>query len=152
VTAVENHRWTLRVRATAAGGATVLTRKHRFEVGAPVEFDEAGDRVTALEYFFGALGADLVAGFSAIAQQRGVRLDHVEALVQGELNDPLAAIGVVGANGHPGVERIRVKLHVSSPDAAAALEEIWERARATSPLFQTFRSAIAIDLSLQIGE
>jgi hypothetical protein len=146
-----SHRWTLRVRTTDSGAATVVTRKHRFEVGVPASFDEADARVSALEYFFGALGADLVVGLAGLARQRGVRLDHVEALVQGELNDPLAALGVIGAKGHPGIERIHVKLHVSSPDEAATIEALWKDVQAASTLLHSLRATISLELRLDPG-
>ena len=144
------HRWTLRVRATGSGAATVVTRKHHFDVGASAEFDEESPRISALEYVLGALGADLAAGFSGHARRGGVLVDHVEATVQGELNDPLAALGVVGAKGHPGIERIRITVYVSSLESPARLLELWEESLRASPLLQTFRAACTVELKVAI--
>lgn len=93
------HVWTLWVRAGEPEAATVITRQHRFEAGVAAEFDEESPRISALEYVLGALGADLAAGFAGHARRSGALLCQVEAVVQGELNDPLSALGVVGAKG-----------------------------------------------------
>jgi len=74
----------------------------------------------------------------------------VEATVQGELNDPLAALGVVGAKGHPGIERIRITVYVSSLESPARLLELWEESLRASPLLQTFRAACTVELKVAI--
>jgi hypothetical protein len=147
---VTPHVWTLRVRAAEPGAATVTTRQHRFEAGVAADFDEESPRISALEYVLGALGADLAAGFAGHARRSGVLVDHVEAVVRGELNDPLAAVGVVGAKGHPGIERVRVTVYVSSIEPPARLLELWEDGLRASPLLQTFRAAFAVELTVTI--
>jgi hypothetical protein len=56
--------WNLRVCATDNDRATVYAHRHQFEVGAQVHFDEQYHQITALEYVLGAIGADMVRGFS----------------------------------------------------------------------------------------
>lgn len=144
------HLWTLRVRASEPGAATVVTRTHRFEAGAAADFDEESPRVSALEYVLGALGADLAVGFSGHARRCGVTVDEVEAVVHGELNDPLAAVGVVGAKGHPGLERVRITVYVSSPEPPERLLELWDESARLSPLLQTFRAACTVEVKVAI--
>ena len=144
------HRWTLRVRAGDAGTATVITRKHRFEAGGSAEFDEESPRISALEYALGALGADLAAGFAGHARRAGAVVDQVEAVVQGELNDPLAAAGVVGAKGHPGIERIGITVYLSSLESPARLLELWEESVRASPLLHTFRTACTVEIKVTV--
>src|SRR5947208_51170 len=94
--------WRARVRATRRGQATAYVRKHQFTVGAPVQFDEQYDQVTALEYVLAAIGADLVKGFQSAADRRRLTVDQIEAVVSGQLDNPLVHLGVVGEAGHPG--------------------------------------------------
>ena len=49
--------------------------------------------------------ADLVNGLQTLGRRRRVVIDQVEAVVEGELNNPLTYLGVVGETGHPGLER-----------------------------------------------
>ncbi len=143
--------WYLRVRVTGPGTVRVFTRKHAFDAGAPLDFDAESPYVTALEYALGALGAEIAGGFAERARRRRLQVEHVEAAVQGELNDPLVPLGVIGATGHPGIERISIKLYVSSPEAEAVLREVWAELLETSSLLWTFRKATQVDLVLQVA-
>ena len=128
----------------------MVTRKHQFDVGGSAEFDEESPRISALEYVLGALGADLAVGFAGHARRNGLLVDQVEATVQGELNDPLAALGVVGTKGHPGIERIQVTVYLSSLEPQARLLELWEESLRASPLLQTLRAACTVELKVAV--
>ena len=147
----ERFRWTLRVNATEQGTVRVAARKNLFEVGAPFDFDEEADHVSALEYCLGALGAELVGGIKRRAESQRMDVEHVEAVVHGELNDSLAAIGVVGAKGHPGIERITVGVYVSSSETEAELERLWREVQETSPLLRTLQVATRVEVTFQVA-
>jgi OsmC-like protein len=147
---MEPYTWTLRVSAAEHGQATVFTRQHQFRVGAPVHFDTAYEAVSALEYVLGAIGADLVNGLHTLARRRRVVIGQVEAVVAGELNNPLIYLGVVGETGHPGVEKVCVKVYVASPEPEEAIQRLWREILATSPLVRTFQAAIQLELSLRV--
>jgi hypothetical protein len=147
---MEAHTWTLRVSAAERGQATVFTRQHQFRVGAPVHFDRAYEAVSALEYVLGAIGADLVNGLQALARKRRVAIERIEAVAEGELNNPLAYLGVIGETGHPGLQRVQVKVYVASLEEEAAIRRLWQEVLATSPLVYTFQAAIRLDLRLQV--
>jgi hypothetical protein len=146
----ERYTWTLRVSTAGKNRATVFVRQHQFPVGAPVQFDAAYDAITALEYVLGAIGADVVNGLQTLARKRRVEVDHVEAVVQGELNNPLTYLGVVGESGHPGLERVSVKVYVASLAAEEDVQRVWQEMLDKSPLVQTFQPAIRFELSLQV--
>jgi hypothetical protein len=147
---MEGFTWTLRVSAAERGQATVFTRQHQFRVGAPVHFDRKYEAVSALEYVLGAIGGDLVNGLQTLARKRRVAVERIEAVVEGELNNPLTYLGVIGESGHPGLEKVRVKVYLASPDAEAAVQSLWEEMLATSPLVRTFQAAIQLELRLQV--
>ena len=147
---MERYRWSLRAGTTGRGTVRVAVRKHSFEVGAPLEFDEEAAGISALEYALGALGAELVGGLQSLAKKRHLPLDQVEAAVSGELNDSLAALGVIGAEGHPGIQRIQVKVYVSSSAAEAELDRLWHEVLATSPLLRTLQNAATVEVTLQV--
>jgi hypothetical protein len=147
---MEGHTWTLRVSGAERGQAMVFTRQHQFRVGAPVHFDRAYEAVSALEYVLGAIGADLVNGLQALARKRRLAIERIEAVVEGELNNPLAYLGVIGETGHPGLQRVQVKVYVASLEEEATIRRLWQEVLATSPLVYTFQAAIRLDLRLQV--
>ena len=142
--------WTVRVRADGRRRAVAYARQHRFEVGAPVEFDREASAVSALEYALVALAADLVGTFQEHARRSRVPVDAAEAVVTGALNNPLTVLRVVGEEGHPGLERVTLKLYVVSSAPPDDVRRVWDDARALSPLARTLGTALDLDLELAI--
>ena len=76
--------------------------------------------------------------------------DHVEALVQGRLGDPLYHLGVIGAAGNPALSEIRVRVYVGSSEDAARIESLWEELLARSPLVRTLSPVVRLELDLKL--
>jgi|RhiMethySRZTD1v2_1073278.scaffolds.fasta_scaffold306567_2 OsmC-like protein len=148
--AMEGHTWTLRVCAMGGEQATVFARQHQFRVGAPVNFDRTDGAVSALEYVLGALGSDLVNGLQILARKRRVVIEQLEAVVVGELNNPLTYLGVIGETGHPGMEQVCIRVYLASPEQETTIQRLWQEMLERSPLVHTFQAAIKLELSLQV--
>ena len=140
--------WSVRVASTDKDIARSYVRQHSFEAGAPIHFDSEYDRVTALEYVLGAIGADLVNGFKAVCRTRRLPVDDVEAVVTGRLENPLTYLGVVGEQGRPNIETVDVKLYVSAGAEEDDLAAAWDETRTRSPLAQTFGNVLRFDVKI----
>jgi len=143
--------FSVRVSGSPDGTATAFVRKHRFVVGSPVTFDEQDPHLSAVEYLLGAFGADLVTGLLAAARARHIEVDHAEALVRGELDDELAAVGVVGATGHSGLARLQVKVYASSVADEETLRALWKGMLERSPLVRTLERVVRLELVLEMA-
>jgi hypothetical protein len=144
------YQWSVRVGNTSSDQATVYVRQHQFDVGAPIQFDQNYDSLAALEYVLGAIGADIANCLRIVAHRHRVEIDKVEALVSGKLNNPLTHLGVVGEQGHPGLETVSVRVYVSSMEKEGRIRQVWAEMQEKSPLVCTFRSAINLELELQV--
>jgi hypothetical protein len=142
--------WGVRVRANPDGGTTAYARAHAFEVGPALPFDAEEGRLTALEYLLGALGGDLVAGFRTLARKRRLAIDEVEATVDATLDNPLTHLGVVGEEGHPGIVRLAIRVHVATAEPEDEVQVAWEEAMRRSPLLRTLASAATIDAVMTV--
>ncbi len=142
--------WKVRLRATEKGRATAYVRRQQFEVGRPVQFDEHDAQVSALEYVLAAIGADLINGFTALARRRHLLVDQAEVTVAGTLNNPLVHLSVVGEEGHPGLERVAIKLFVSADADEAMLRGVWQETIERSPLVRTLSPVVEFDLALEV--
>ncbi len=145
-----SHHWTLRVRGDARDRATAFVRRHQFEVGAPLHFDEEYDRVSCLEYVLATIGGDLVNGMRRLAHRRRLQVDQIEAVVEGELNNPLTYLGVVGESGHTGLEKVSVSIYASTLEDKEQVRAAWDEVLEKSPLARTFQSSINLELSLKL--
>lgn len=147
---MENHAWTLRVHSGQPGRATAYVRRHCFEVGVPLQFDEEYEHVTALEYVLGAIASDVAVGFRRLAKRRRLDVDRVEAFVRGEVDNPLTFLQVVGEEGHPGLAKVAVRFYVSSIDPPGRVDAVWEETLRTSPLVRTFGSCVDLTLEHEV--
>lgn len=147
---MSDFQWSLRVASGNRGQAVVYARQHQFTVGAPVQFDQQYPGLTALEYVLGAIGADIVNTLRVIARRRRVEIGDMEALVSGELNNPLTHLGVVGEAGHPGLETVRVRVYVSTVEPEDRIQRVWDEMQEKSPLICTFRAAITLEIELKV--
>jgi OsmC-like protein len=148
--AMEGHTWTLRGCAMGGEQATVFARQHQFRVGAPVNFDRTYGAVSALEYVLAALGSDLVNGLQILARKSRVVIEQLEAVVVGELNNPLTYLGVIGESGHPGLEQLCIRVYLASPEQESTIQHLWQEMLERSPLVRTFKAALQLELGLQV--
>ena len=147
---MDETRWTIRVRTAGKDLNTIYVRQHRLQVGQPLHFDDKYEHSTALEYLLGALGADLVGGLQVIAGRRRLQVNDVEAVVSGKLNNPLTYLGVVGEKGHPGLEQVNVTVFVSSPEPEETVLLAWEEMLRRSPIVNTLKSSVQLDLDVKL--
>ncbi len=137
----------LRVTAPDRDVARVLIGRRQFPIGRPLEFDEAAPYVAAIEYALGAVGGEVVNGLRAFAGRRRLTLDAIEAVVNGELENGLTYLEVIGEQGQPKISRIHIKVFVASGDAAA-VRALFDHVLERLPLVCTLRSALALTTEL----
>jgi hypothetical protein len=137
----------LRVTAPGAAVARVSVGRRSFSIGRPVEFDEASQQVSALEYALGAVGGEVVNGLREFARRRRHAIEAIEALVTGELQDGLTYLEVIGEMGQPRIRRIAIKVFVASVDPAAT-RALFDETIERLPLVSTLREAVDLDVEL----
>ncbi|MSQ32833.1 MAG: OsmC family peroxiredoxin [Dehalococcoidia bacterium] len=147
---MEETRWTLRVRAGSKGPSTIYVRRRQFQAGEPLHFDPEYAHATAVEYLLAAIGADLVGGLQVIARRQSLQMNQVEAVVSGKLNNPLTYLGVVGEEGHPGLEQVAVTVYVSSAESEARIRQAWDEMLKRSPLVNTLKPTVRLDLTVKL--
>jgi hypothetical protein len=146
---VNTFAWTVRVRADASRTLTVHARNHAFSVGDPLSFRPTDDHPSAVELMLGAFAADLTATFRSLASKQRLPLDALEFSATCSLNNPLIHVGVIGEEGHPGIERIEGTLYVSSDANEADLAALWESTLRRSPLYNTLCGVVELSLRMQ---
>jgi|GEM_PF-1146665 hypothetical protein len=142
--------WSVRVSSSDPQGAVVYARKHRSELGAPISFDAEAELPSAVESLLGAIGADLVCGLKDRCKKNRLEVDNVEAVVQGELENPLSYLRVVGEEGSPRLARVTLKIYVETLEDDTAVQNIWDDVLAHSPLYLTLSPVVQFNIDLQI--
>lgn len=144
-----SHTWSVRVSGISETESKVYAGKNAFSVGKQAEFTGESAYPTAVEYLLGALGGDLVNGFRRLAEKRGITVEAIESVVSGRLDNPLVFLGVVGAEGSPGLGSIAATVYVSADAEQSTLREVWRATLEGSPLVRTLQRSTTLSLSMQ---
>ena len=143
--------YTWSVRGSSADGR--LTRLHAgrnsFSAGAAVSFRPDDPLPSAIDYLLSALAADLVSSLGECVRERSVECDAIECRISGQLDDPLASIGVIGAQGSPAVRTITGTVYVSADAGDDVLQEAWYAALRRSPLYNTLARCVTLTIDLR---
>src|SRR5579859_3386400 len=144
------YTWKVRVRGIGTQDTTVYSRNHAFSVGGAASFRPTDRHPSAVEYLLGALGADVTSGFQLLAARQGIVVDALELTLSGRLENPLVFLGVVGVTGSTGVAQISGVLYVSADADETILHTIWQSTLARSPLYNTLKPGVVLDLELRL--
>lgn len=147
--AAKGYQWHVRVRDGKGLTAKVFSRNHSLIAGQPAEFSPKVDAPSAIDYLLTSLGSCLVVGFKAHASRRKIEIDEMEFTLKGKLENVLYHMELEDI-GSPKVDQITGVFYVTSPNEEAELQEVWEITLQRSPVYQTLRSAVAINIKFQV--
>jgi uncharacterized OsmC-like protein len=102
------------------------------------------------EIVLSGLGGCLAVGMTAVATFKNVRLSRLELHIEGDVGNT-AAWGAGGAQREPsqmGFQAIRVKVEIEGDATREELEDIVRQANYFSPLANSMRNPITMDVSL----
>lgn len=147
--AAKGYQWSVRVQGEKGLTAKVHSRNHTFHVGQPADFSPKVDAPSAIDYLLASLASCLTVGFKAQASKRNVEIDNAELTLKGSLDNVLYHMEIED-EGSPKIKRISGTYYVSSPDDEEVLEEIWDNTLKRSPIYQTLKETIEMDIKLSI--
>ncbi|WP_338471641.1 OsmC family protein [Niallia sp. XMNu-256] len=147
--AAKGYKWNVRVQSGSALTAKVHSRNHTFVVGQPADFSSKVNAPSAIDYLLGALASDLAVGFKGQASRRNFEIDQLEVSIKAGLENVLYHLELED-EGSPQIQEIKGTFYVSSPQLEETLEELWETTLERSPIYQTLRQTIKIDIQFSI--
>ena len=147
--AAKGYKWNVRVQAENALTAKVHSRNHTFLVGQPADFSPKVDAPSAIDYLLGALASDLTVGFKAQASRRNIEIDQLEVSLKAGLENVLFHLELED-EGSPRIQEMKGTFYVSSPQSEEDLEKLWENTLERSPIYQTLKQTIKIDIQFSI--
>lgn len=136
-------KWSVRGRRSDQHETTIYSRNFSWKSGASLGFDRSATLPTALEQFIGALLADVTAGFATRCSQAKYEIDELEATVNADLHNTLAAVGI--ESGDASIKTITLVMFVTSPVPTGQLTDVWEATKQASPVFQTMAKSCEME-------
>lgn len=147
--AAKGYKWTVRIQGERDLTAKVHSRNHTFLVGQPAEFSPKVDAPSAIDYFISALGSCLTVGFKMQASKNHIIIDEFEVTLKGQLDNVLYHMELEDT-GSPKITNITGTVYVSSPSDEDLLYKIWEKTLERSPIYQTLKDVVNIDIKFSI--
>lgn len=147
--AAKGYKWNVRVLDEQGLFAKVHSRNHTFIAGQPADFSDKVDAPSAIDYFLGALASDLTVGFKAQASRRNMEIDQMELTLKAGLENVLYHLELEN-EGSPKIKRIEGKFYVSAPHSDEDLQNLWKSTLDRSPVYQTLKQSIEIDIPMTI--
>ncbi|MCM3568287.1 sulfurtransferase TusA family protein [Neobacillus mesonae] len=147
--AAKGYQWSVRVQGERDLSAKIHSRNHTFIAGQPADFSPKVNVPSAIDYLLGSLASCLTVGFKAQASRRNIEIDQLELSLKGGLESVLYHLELE-QEGSPRISRITGTFYVSSPESEEALEELWQNTLNRSPIYQTLKQAVSIEIKLAI--
>ena len=123
-----------------------LTQAHDVRTDWPHELGGSGSGPMAGQAGLAAVGACVAATYAAEAALRGVTIEDLEVTVEGSVDlrgaFELADVPVPFSG-------VAIKIHVTADADDAALEELAEASRRTSPMYQSFVNPVPMQVGLE---
>lgn len=148
--AAKGYQWSVRVQVGNGLTAKVHSRNHTFVAGQPADFSPKVDAPSAIDYLLASLASCIIVGFKAQASKRSVEIDNGELTLKGSLDNVLYHMEIED-EGSPKINKITGTFYVSSPAEEDLLEEIWGNTLNRSPIYQTLKDSMTIDLKFAIA-
>lgn len=142
--------WSIRAVSTARRETKLYAGNTAISAGVQVNLQPSADRLSALELLLSALAADLVEGYRAQLEKRGIVPFGLELLLKAKLGNALVHLGVIGEHGDPGLSELTATLYVSADASEADLHAALEEALVRAPVYATLRRAANIQLKLAV--
>ncbi|WP_312474270.1 OsmC family protein [Neobacillus sp.] len=147
--AAKGYQWCVRVRGEKDLSAKIYSRNHTFLAGQPADFSPKVNAPSAIDYLLASLASCLTVGFKAQASKRNLEIDNLELALKGGLDNVLYHLELED-EGSPKMEQISGTFYVSSPESEVELEEIWNNTLSRSPIYQTLKQTVKIEIKLSI--
>ena len=128
--------WKARVVWDTGFRTKSFMRTHVVEMDEPEGLDATDAAASAHEQLLSAVGSCMSVGFVLNATKRGIKINDLEIVLEGNFENILKWAGH-SDTGNPGYPEIKAKLFVSADANEDTLRELWKLAVEGSPVTQT---------------
>lgn len=129
-----------------AGSEHEHVREFTIDADHPAVLVGADNAPLPVEIVLAALASCLTGGIGNIASARGVRLESVESVIEGEMD----AQGILGLSDEVrnGYQKIRIDFTIKGDAPEAKLREIVMQSRARSAVFDIITNQVPVELTV----
>jgi uncharacterized OsmC-like protein len=137
-----------RVEGYALGGREVA-RDFTIDIDEPLELGGANRFANPQEYLLAALNGCMTVGYVAQCALRGIRLDHLEIITEGDID--LRGFFGLSQDVAPGYRELSYTVRIGGDASEAQFAEVHAAVMATSPNFYNIAHAVKLNPTLIVG-
>lgn len=137
------------VEAYGLGGKRIA-RDFTIDIDEPTELGGSNRFANPQEYLLAALNACMTVGYAAQCALRGIRLDRLEIVTEGDID--LRGFFGLSQEVVPGYEGLTYTVYISGDATDAEFNEVHAAVMATSPNFHNLAAAVALSPTLVVGQ
>lgn len=147
--AAKGYQWVVRTSNSEGLTAKVHSRNHTFTVGQSAEFSPKVQAPSAVDHLLAALSSCLLVGFKSHSSKRNIVIDQMELTLRGKLDNVLYHLEIEDT-GSPKITEIKGSFYVTSPNEDQELQDMWKLTLERSPIFQTLKQSIDIQIDFSL--
>lgn len=138
--------FTYRSVSTGTNGTKTLLTHTAIKVQQPVNFDSAARETSSLDHFAVALISDVLLAVQRYARQQQIEIDDLEGVAYFELSEPLTLLMVVGYDGLPDIQQIKLKVYLYADVPEQQFTDFCQQAVRLAPLLNLMQATGRIQL------
>lgn len=136
------------VKAYGLGGEQI-SRDFSIDIDEPNELAGSNRFANPQEYLLAALNACMTVGYVAQCALRGIRLDRLEIVTEGDID--LRGFLGLSQDVAPGYEGLRYTVHIAGDATEEEFNEVHATVMATSPNFHNLSAPVKMSPKLVVG-
>ena len=127
-------------------GGQAIDRDFTIDIDEPVELGGANRFANPQEYLMAALNGCLTVGYAAQCALRGIRLEHLEIVTEGDID--LRGFFGLSEEVVPGYKQLSYTVRIGGDATEAEFAEVHAAVMATSPNFHNIAQAVKLNPTL----
>lgn len=150
-TLYESKMYDMNFRGTSndLSSVKIYTNKNSFQIEKQISFDTEDKPVSSLEYFAGSVLSSILLALMERSKKRGLIIEEIEGVLNLSLENPLSLIGVKGYEEEPFIARMTVTVYLYVDLEDEAFDDFCLSALANSPIYNTLKRSMELDVAFK---
>ncbi|WP_438445080.1 hypothetical protein [Gorillibacterium sp. sgz5001074] len=144
----ESKRYDISFRGTSndLSSVKIYTNKNSFQIEKQISFDSETKPISSVEYFAGSVLSSILLSFLEQSRKRGSIIEEMEGVLNLSLENPLSMLGVKGYDEEPVIRSITVTVFLYVDLEDPAFDEFCLEALAKSPIYNTLKRSMELEV------
>lgn len=128
----------------------VLTQSNTLLSKKQGNFDRKSKDFSSMDYFSASILSSIITAIVEESEKKNAGIEEIEGTLEVQLDNPLSLLGVIGYEDEPKIAALNFKIYVYSEKEEADVIKFCQHALKKSPLYNTLKHAVHINIVFQL--